>query len=140
MTNPITNPILALRGAILAHVQTDAALAALMGGTVRLYDEPPRASEPVYAVFSDAAARDWSTGSDAGHAHEAAVVVWAREGGARSGLDAAARLAALLHDTALPLDGHRLVSLRVAAIETARDDKTGLARATVRLTALTEAL
>ncbi len=56
---------------------SDAALAALMGGTVRLYDEPPRAAEPVYAVFGDAAARDWSTGSDAGHAHEAAIVVWA---------------------------------------------------------------
>jgi hypothetical protein len=136
----MTSPILALRAAILAHAQADATLAALMGGTVRLHDEPPRAAEPVYAVFGDAAARDWSTGSDEGHAHEAAIVVWAREGGARSGLDAAARLAALLHEAALTLDGHRLVSLRVAALETARDDKTGLARATLRLTALTEVL
>lgn len=134
----MTSPILALRAAILAHAQADATLAALMGGTVRLHDEPPRAAEPVYAVFGDAAARDWSTGSDEGHAHEAAIVVWAREGGARSGLDAAARLAMLLREAALILDGHRLVSLRVTALETARDDKTGLARATLRLTALTE--
>ena len=134
----MTSPILALRGAILAHVQADAALAALMGGAVRLHDEPPRAAEPVYAVFGDAAARDWSTGSDAGHAHEAAIVVWAREGGARTALDVAARFSALLHEAALTLDGHRLVSLRVAAFETARDDRTGLARATLRLTALTE--
>ena len=138
MTNPITNPILALRGAILAHAQADATLAALMGGAVRLHDEPPRAAEPLYAVFGDATARDWSTGSDAGHAHEAAIVVWAREGGARSALDAAARLETLLHEAALMLDGHGLVSLRVAAIETARDDTTGLSRATLCLTALTE--
>ena len=134
----MTSPLLALRGAILARAQDDAALAALMGGTVRFYDEPPRAAEPVYAVFGDAAARDWSTGSDQGHDHEAAIVVWAGEGCARSGLDAAARLATLLHEAALTFDGHRLVSLRVTAVETARDDKTGLARATVRLAALTE--
>ena len=134
----MTSPILALREAILADVQTDAALAALMGGVVRLHEEPPRAAEPVYAVFGDAAARDWSTGSEEGHAHEAVIVVWAREGGARSALDAAARLEALLHESALTLDGHRLVSLRVVALETARDDKTSLSRATLRLTALTE--
>jgi hypothetical protein len=134
----VTHTILALRGAILAHVQADTMLAALMGGAVRLHDEPPRAAEPVYAVFGDAAARDWSTGSDAGHAHEAAIVVWAREGGARAALDAAARLEALLHEAALTLDGHRLVSLRVTALETTRDDKTNLARVTLRITALTE--
>ncbi|MFL5171850.1 MAG: DUF3168 domain-containing protein, partial [Microvirga sp.] len=47
----MSGPILALRAAILAHLLGDAELAALMGGTVRLYDEPPRAAEPVYAVF-----------------------------------------------------------------------------------------
>lgn len=133
----MTSPLLALRGAILARARADAALAALMGGAVRLHDEPPRAAEPVYAVFGEAAARDWSTGSDRGHAHEATIVVWAREGSARSALDAAARLEALLHEAA-PLDGHRLVSLRVVAVEAARDDKAGLARVTVRLEALTE--
>ena len=136
----MTSPLLALRGAIFTHAQADPTLAALMGGTVRLYDEPPRAAEPVYAVFGDAAARDWSTGSDQGHAHEAAIVVWAQEGSVRSALDAAARLEQLLHEATLPLAGHRLVLLRVTAVETARDEKTGLARATVRLKALTEAL
>jgi hypothetical protein len=54
----VTHTILALRGAILAHVQADTMLAALMVGAVRLHDEPPRAAEPVYAVFGDTAARD----------------------------------------------------------------------------------
>ena len=134
----MTGPILALRGAILGRAQADPMLAALMGGTVRLHDETPRAAEPVYAVFGEAAARDWSTGSDAGHAHEAAIVVWGAPGSACMALDAAARLADLLHEADLTLDGHRLVSLRVAAMETGRDDKTGFARAVLRLTALTE--
>ena len=134
----MTCPILALRGAILGRAQADPTLAALMGGTLRLYDEPPRAAEPVYAVFGEASARDWSTGSDEGHAHEAAIVVWGAAGSARTALDAATRLAGLLHEAALPLDGHRLVSLRVAAVETGRDAATGLTRAVLRLTALTE--
>jgi hypothetical protein len=45
----MTSPILALRAAILAAAQGDAELASLMGGAVRIHDEPPRAAEPVYA-------------------------------------------------------------------------------------------
>lgn len=131
-------PILALRAAILARLSADAGLATLMGGALRLYDEPPRAAEPLYAVFGDAAARDWSADASAGHEHEAAIVVWAKPGSARSALDAAERMAELLHDQALALAGHRLVLLRVTARESARDERTNLARATLRLRALSE--
>lgn len=131
-------PILALRAAILTRLAADAELAALMGGSVRLHDEPPRAAEPVYAVFGDAAARDWSSDRSAGHEHEAAIVVWAKPGSAKSALDAAERIAALLHDAPLAPAGHRLVLLRVSALESARDERANLARATLRLRALTE--
>lgn len=56
----MTSPLLALRGAILDRIADDAALAALMGGEVRLYDEPPRGAQPVYTVFGDGQARDES--------------------------------------------------------------------------------
>jgi hypothetical protein len=134
----VTSPILALRAAILARLQPDAELAHLMGGAVRLHDEPPRAAEPVYAVFGDVLARDWSTGSDRGHEQEAAIVVWAKPGSAKTALAAAERIAALLDDAALTLAGHRLVLLRVAAIESARDGEANLFRATLRLRAVTE--
>ena len=42
----MTSPILALRAAILAVAQADLELANLMGGTVRLYDEPPAPPSP----------------------------------------------------------------------------------------------
>jgi hypothetical protein len=48
-------------------------------------------------------------------------------------------MAGLLHDAALEPAGHRLVLIRVTAIEADRDDKANLARATLRLRALTEA-
>ena len=134
----MTSPILALRAAILARAQADADLAALMGGALRLHDEPPRAAEPVYAVFGEVTAADWSTDLDRGHEQDLALVVWSREGSARSGLEVAERFAAILDGAALALSGHRLVNLRVTALAAARDDRTGLARATVRLRAVTE--
>ena len=134
----MSGPILALRAAILAHLSADAALASLMGGAVRLYDEPPRAAEPVYAVFGAASARDWSADTGQGHEHEVAIVAWAKSGSARSALLAAERMADLLHDSGLAPAGHRLVLMRVTALETDRDDKANLARATLRLRALTE--
>ena len=136
----MTGPILALRGAILSHLLADAELAALMGGAVRLHDEPPRAAEPVYAVFGAAAARDWSTGGDRGHEHDVAIVAWGKSGSARSALAAAERMADLLHEAALAPAGHRLVAIRVTAIECDRDAATSLARATVRLKAITEVI
>lgn len=134
----MTGPILGLRAAILAHCGADADLAALMGGTVRLYDEPPRAAEPVYAVFGDTNAEDWSTGTERGHLQTLRIVVHAAPGGARTALLAAERLDALLHEADLALDGHRLVSLRTTSVEVVRDERTRLARATVTLRAVTE--
>ena len=134
----MTSPILALRAAILARAQADADLAALMGGALRLHDEPPRAAEPVYAVFGEVTAADWSTDLDRGHEQDLALVVWSREGSARSGLAAAERFAAILDGAELALAGHRLVNLRVTALAAARDERTRVARVTVRLRAVTE--
>jgi hypothetical protein len=134
----MSGPILALRAAILSRLSADAELAALMGGTVRLHDEPPRAAEPVYAVFGEAAARDWSSDGGCGHEHALAIVVWAKPGSAKTALAAAERMADLLHDSSLALSGHRLVLIRATGLESDRDGETNRARATLRLRALTE--
>jgi hypothetical protein len=134
----MTSPILALRRAILEAASGDAELMALMGGTLRLYDEPPRNAEPVYALFGDVTAQDWSTDTDRGHEQDLTIVVWSERGSARTGLSAAERFAALLDDAPLILDGHRLVNLRVSEIASARDKDTQLARVTLHLRAVTE--
>lgn len=134
----MTSPILALRRAILEAASGDAELIALMGGTLRLHDEPPRNAEPVYALFGDVTAQDWSTDTDRGHEQDLTIVVWSERGSARTGLSAAERFAAFLDDAPLALDGHRLVNLRVAEIASARDKDTQLARVTLHLRAVTE--
>lgn len=132
------SPLLALRAAILEALAADAPLLALMGGTLRLHDEPPRAAEPVYAVFEEAAARDASVDGARRHAHALKIVVWGRPGSARPALEAAERVAARLDDADLALDGHRLVLLRAGAVEASRDPRSRLARVVVSLDAVTE--
>jgi len=134
----VTSPVLSLRRAIIDAASGDTELRALMGGTLRLYDEPPRGVEPVYALFGDVKAEDWSTDLDRGHAQNVDLVIWSERGGARTALMVADRFFAILDDASLPLEGHRLVNLRVTELASARDKETGLARVTLRLRAVTE--
>ncbi|MBB4041407.1 hypothetical protein GGR34_003084 [Microvirga flocculans] len=134
----MTSPVLALRRAITDTASADAALRTLMGGALRLYDETPRAAEPVYAVFGDVTAQDWSSDLDRGHEQRFSLVVWSERGGARAALMVADRFFAILDDAPLVLEGHRLVNLRVTELASERDKETGLARVTLRLRAVTE--
>lgn len=134
----MTSPVLSLRRAIIDTASTDTELRALMGGALRLYDEPPRGAEPLYALFGDVKAEDWSTDLDRGHAQSIDLVIWSEKGGARTALMAADRFFAILDDAPLTLEGHRLVNLRVTELASTRDRETGLARVTLRLRAVTE--
>jgi hypothetical protein len=134
----MTSPVLALRRAILDAASGDAELRTLMGGSLRLYDEPPRGAEPVYALFGDVKAEDWSTDLDRGHAQSVDLVIWSEKGGARTALMVADRFFAILDDAPLTVEGHRLVNLRVMELASIRDKDSGLARVTLSLRAVTE--
>ncbi|KAB1076936.1 head-tail connector protein [Methylobacterium soli] len=107
-------------------------------GSLRLHDEPPRGSLPVYAMFGDAEIRDASVDGAERQAHTLALVVFAKPGSSRTALDTAARMAALLTGTDLVLTGHALVTCRVLALAATRDPLSGEARATLTLQAVTE--
>jgi hypothetical protein len=134
----MTSPILALRAAILARCTGDATLAAMLGGAAAIHDEPPAAAVPVYAVFGEGEARDASTSTERGHEQDLAIRIWARPGSAASALAAAERIAELLDGAELSLTGHRLVGLSMTALEIGREERTNLARAVLRLRAVTE--
>jgi hypothetical protein len=134
------SPLLALRAGLLARFGADAGLAVLLGGRVRLHDEPPRGSVPVYALFGDAEIQDESVDGAERHRHSHEIAVIAMPGSVRTALDAAARMAALLADAAMPLAGCRLVTLRVRSLRAHRDVRTGEARASLTVEAVTENL
>lgn len=115
----MTSPVLALRAAIRTACATDAALAALMDPGIR--DEAPRDTALVHAIFGEVELNDASSSTEQGHEQGLTLLVFAKPGSAASGLAAAERLVALLGDAALPLAGHRLVSLGLAGLETRRE-------------------
>ncbi len=134
----MTSPILALRAAILARCAGDVPLAALLGGSPLIHDEPAPSAAPVYAVFGEAEARDASGSTERSHEQDLAIRIWARPGSAASALAAAERMAELLDDADLSLAGHRLIRLSMSAIEIGREERTNQARAVLRLRAVTE--
>ena len=137
--DPATDPILALRCAIHAVLIADAELVALLGGP-RIHDPVPRGASGVYVAYGDARVRDRSGDDAAIHEHDLTLTVWSRPGGPAPALAVAARIAALLDDASLVLDGHRLVLLRLASEEVKRDERADLSRVLMRFSALTERL
>lgn len=129
--------LLALRAALIDRFADDPALAALMGGAVRLHDEPPRGAVPVYALFGEAASRDDSVDGARRAILGQALIVIAKPGSARSALDAAARMAALAED-GLALAGHTLVSLVAESLSASRDARSGEAHAILSLRGVAE--
>lgn len=136
MSDP--SPLLAMRAGLITRFAADSALVALLGGSARLYDEPPRGAPPVYAQFGDAEVRDDSVDGAGRHLHRHDLIVFAKPGSARTALDAAARMAALLDRADMPLQGCRLVTIRVSALKTTRDPRSGEARASLTVEAVTE--
>ncbi|WP_018045757.1 DUF3168 domain-containing protein [Methylobacterium sp. 88A] len=134
------NPLLALRAAILTVLGTDAELGRLMGGQVRIHDEPPRGAAPVYAVFGPAEMRDDSVDGALRHTHRLGLILFARPGSSRGAIEAAGRAAALLHEALLSPAGHALSILRVESLACARDERSGETRAILTLQAVTERL
>ena len=135
----MSGAVIALRKAARARLAADTALTALLGG-VKIYDEAPRAAAPPYITFGDAQARDLSSVSYRGAEQVLVLQVWSEQGGAREALDIADHAAALLDDAALTLDGHRLINLRLTALELTREAKGRFFRASLRLRAVTEVL
>jgi len=135
----MTHPLWALRRAIHARLSGDAELSGLLGGP-RIYEEPPRGAQPPYVVFGEATSRDWSDTSGDGHEHIVTILVWSGEPGAKQALRLAERVAALLDEAELALQGHRLVNLRLVAQELKREGRPEpLRRVSLRLRAVTEA-
>lgn len=131
-------PAQALQQAVYERLSGDAELIGLLGGP-RIHDGAPRNAAAPYVHLGEMDARDWSTASDAGAEIIFGVVSWSREPGRSQSLAVAERVRALLHDTALQLEGFRLVNLRHLSTETARVEKQDGRRAVARFRAVIEA-
>lgn len=126
-----------LQKAIHGKLSSDAGVLAVLG-SARVYDEVPRGAAFPYVTFGGVTTRDWSTGTDTGAEHAVTLRAWSKGGGEREVHLLLEAIRAALHETALTLTGHRLVSLRHEASEAARGASGETYAGAVRFRAVTE--
>ncbi|PWB90616.1 DUF3168 domain-containing protein [Methylocystis sp. MitZ-2018] len=132
------SPVIALRKAIRAYLFADSGFAAALGQ--KLYDEAPHGTEPPYALFGEAQLRDWSADLSPGAEQLFTIGVTSTMRGLSEALQLAQRIADLLDEAALSLEGHWLIDLRFLSMETRRDQNGRFARVNLRFRATTEYL
>lgn len=134
----MTHPIISLQGALVAALNGDAALTALIGAAA-VFDAPPKDAPPPYVVVArhDVASRDGDLAP--GHEHRVVLQVWVAEASRRALLEIVERVVAVA--TSAPLSGAELAVTLAAHVrtETQIDGRTGRARAAVTLRFLSEA-
>lgn len=133
------SPIVALKTAFRQHLLAHAPLVAALGGP-RVYDEVPRAVAAPYVAFAEATARENGTSSDRGHLVEMTLHVWSKQGGSREALALGDLVSDALDDTLLTLEGHRMVTCRLAITEARRMPDKDLTRVALRFRISTETL
>jgi hypothetical protein len=133
----MSSPAWELQKAIYAALIADAPLVALLGGT-RIYDDVPRGAAFPYVAFGPSTARDWSTGTEVGSEHLLTLRVWSKAGGEKEVHGVLDAIRAALHEAALTLTGHCVVSLRHETSDAMREPDGETYHGTARFRALTE--
>ncbi len=127
----------ALQQAIFSKLTADAATLAAIGGA-RIYDDVPARTEFPFVTFGQSTERDWSTGSEQGFEHTITLHAWSRGQGRKEAQAVIAAARDALHDSDLPLAGHRLVNLRHEYSEVRRDNDGETFPGIARFRAVTE--
>jgi hypothetical protein len=129
---------LSLQRALQARLGTDAALALLMGGQVRLYDHAPADVPFPYLTHGRTSGFDWSTASEEGRELLVSLNVWSKARGRAETLRIMERAVELVQGRDLVLGDHVLVDLRCEAQEVRFDDDLSVYQGILRLRALIE--
>lgn len=123
----------AVYGALVANAGVVAAL-----GEARIHDQVPRGAPFPYVTVGPITTRDWSTGTEEGSEHTLTLTAWSKARGAREVHLVLAAIHAALHDAALSIPGHRLVSLRHEMNDVVRERDGETWQGIARFRAVTE--
>ncbi|WP_342358531.1 DUF3168 domain-containing protein [Terrarubrum flagellatum] len=135
----MTQPLLALQAAIVATLNGDAELVALLGGA-KTYEQAPAATIYPWIAFEEMRARDNSVSDFPGHELRVSLLCVSRQPGSAEALTIAARVVELLDDANLTLDGHRLIHLAATSVDLIRAGKDPVRKARISLRAVTETI
>ena len=135
----MSDALLSLQRAIVARLNGDPELVALLGGA-RTYEHVPASTSHPFIAFESLGARDYPASGAAICEHRIALLCVSREPGTKQALLIAQRAQELLETGLLNLEGHRLANLRTTAIEIVRSGREPLRKARIRLRAVTETM
>ena len=131
----------ALQQAMHAALIANAPLAAFVSD--RIYDRPPPDVAFPFVTLGDmevsAADSGEGVGADAGAAHRLTLSVWSRENGRREAKEIMSAIYEVLHNAALSLPGHTLVSLQFERGSIGFAGEAEAVRGQLRFRAYTEA-
>ena len=129
----------ALAAAVIERLKAEPELAAFLGSPARVYDAAPAQPTYPYAAVSRSESRPLK--ADGGGAeHRLTLTSVSQYGGVEEARALTALLRAALDDAWLTLDGHRLVTLRVAYADVFRGSDLKSVLGLLRLRAVTEPL
>ena len=127
----------ALQKALIAHLRGDAAVQALLGEPVRIWDQPP--AEPGFPHLLIGRSESRPVGADGcGIEHTLSLNCVSRFGGTEEARAICAAVRSRLHEAALEADGVRTISLRVTFADVFRTGDLRRTYAVIRVRAVTE--
>jgi hypothetical protein len=130
---------LALQTALFARLTTDTGVLAALGGP-RVFDAVIVPPVFPYVTFGQSTLRAFDSDLTPADEHLVTLQVWSRASGRREVWQIIDAIRASLDNAALPLTGHRLVSLRHEFSEARRTSDGETVQGIVRFRALTEPL
>jgi hypothetical protein len=133
----MTHPIVALQAAVLAALNADPGLVALIGSHA-VFDAPPRNRPPPYVVLArhDLVPRDGDAAP--GNDHRVLLHLWHPDSSRKAVLAIADRVLAVALDAPLSPAGLLVTNRNHERTDTAIDLETGAARAALTLRFFTE--
>lgn len=126
-----------LQKAVYQRLTMDAGVLAVLGGA-KVFDDVPRQVAFPYVTFGAARSEDWSTGDSEGLEHTLVLNIWSRVGGRREVLGVGEAVRAALIETPLVMPGHRLVLMRLQALDVRRGADGETYQGTLRFQVLSE--
>ena len=107
----MTDASLSLQRAIYAHLLADAGVKALIGDPARVYDDPPVGAVFPYLTLGEAKTRTLA-GVEGGVEHDIRLYAFSKYAGRLEIKQIMGAAYDALHDAALALQDHQLISLR----------------------------
>ena len=135
----MTSSAWALQTAVRALLEADAGLIAVMGNPPRIYDHVPDGAALPYVRFGDWKVDDNDTDDARIDSHVFMIEVASSYAGLKQAKAIAVVIEQALHGAALSLDGYMLVDLSYVAAAFGQDRIQGIAQASLRFRALTQA-